>query len=445
MKLKTLLLAFILLMPSFGSAKKQPNIVLIMADDMGYECLGTNGGADYKTPFLDSLAQGGMRFEHAHSQPICTPSRVKIMTGISNARNYVRFGLLDPRATTFGNLVKKAGYKTCIAGKWQLKGGFEGPNKFGFDEYSLWQLTRRPSRYPNPGLETNGKEFDYDKGEYGPDLVSDYLCDFMEQNKEGPFLAYYPMILPHWPFQPTPDSKDWDPKETKEWPKNKWNKPHFQDMVTYVDKIVKKLVTKIDDLGIRENTLVIFTCDNGTDTGITSKMKDGTIVKGGKGSMPDAGNRVPFIANWPGTIKPGQVRQEIIDFSDILPTLCDVAGYEIPADLKIDGRSIYPLLTGSSYEQRDWIYLWYARNGGPKGQEFSRDQRYKLYGDGKFYDLSKDRLEEHPLSKQARKEKAASAYQKLAKALSGYNGIRTITNTKLPGEPKGKKDKSKKK
>ena len=152
------------------------------------------------TPFLDSLAQGGMRFEHAHSQPICTPSRVKIMTGISNARNYVRFALLDPRATTFGNLVKKAGYKTCIAGKWQLKGGFEGPNKFGFDEYSLWQLTRRPSRYPNPGLETNGKEFDYDKGEYGPDLVSDYLCEFMERNKEGPFLAYYPMILPHWPF-----------------------------------------------------------------------------------------------------------------------------------------------------------------------------------------------------------------------------------------------------
>ena len=174
-------------------------------------------------------------------------------------------------------------------------------------------------------------------------------------------------------------------------------------------------------------------------------MKDGTIVKGGKGSMPDAGNRVPFIANWPGTIKSGQVRQEIIDFSDILPTLCDAAGYEIPPNLKIDGRSIYPLLTGSSYEQRDWIYLWYARNGGPKGQEFTRDQRYKLYGDGKFYDLSKDRLEKHPLSQHALEESDSIAYWKLAKALSGYKGIRTITSTKLPGEPKGKKNKTKKK
>ena len=154
------------------------------------------------------------------------------------------------------------------------------------------------------------------------------------------------MILPHWPFQPTPDSKDWDPTETKEWPKAKWNKPHFQDMVSYVDKVVKKVVTKLDDLGIRENTLVIFTCDNGTYVGITSKLRDGTIIKGGKGSMPDAGNRVPFIANWPGPIKPGQVKQDVIDFSDILPTLCEAAGAKIPADLKVDRRSFYPLFGG---------------------------------------------------------------------------------------------------
>jgi len=152
---------------------------------------------------------------------------------------------------------------------------------------------------------------------------------------------------------------------------------------------------------------------------------------------------VPFIANWSGTIKPDQGRQKIIDFSDILPTLCDAAGYDIPANLKIDGRSIYPLLTGSNYEQRDWIYLWYARNGGPKGQEFTRDQNYKLYGDGKFYDLSKDRLEQNPLPKQAHKKKDTISYEKLAKALSRYKGIRTITSTKLPGEAKGKKDKKK--
>ena len=117
MKFSLTLPSFFLFASSLVFAEGRPNLVLIMADDMGYECLGANGGSDYKTPFLDSLAAAGMRFEHAHSQPICTPSRVKIMTGISNARNYVRFGLLDPRATTFGNLIEQAGYKTCISGK----------------------------------------------------------------------------------------------------------------------------------------------------------------------------------------------------------------------------------------------------------------------------------------------------------------------------------------
>ena len=136
-----------------GQAAGEPNIVLIMADDMGYECVTANGGESYSTPNLDRLARGGMRFEHCYSQPICTPSRVQLMTGIYNQRNYIRFGLLDPTVTTFGHLAKRAGYATCIGGKWQLENGLKGPNHFGFDEYCLWQLTRRPSPYPNPGLE----------------------------------------------------------------------------------------------------------------------------------------------------------------------------------------------------------------------------------------------------------------------------------------------------
>jgi|TARA_Y100000780_G_scaffold96969_1_gene88294 arylsulfatase A len=138
-----------------GQAAGEPNIVLIMADDMGYECVTANGGESYSTPNLDRLARGGMRFEHCYSQPICTPSRVQLMTGNYNQRNYIRFGLLDPAVTTFGHLAKRAGYATCIGGKWQLENGLKGPNHFGFDEYCLWQLTRRPSRYPNPGLEVN--------------------------------------------------------------------------------------------------------------------------------------------------------------------------------------------------------------------------------------------------------------------------------------------------
>ena len=221
------LLAGILLVTSVAdAASEEPNIVIIMADDMGWECVSAYreviakynypkakaGTKDhYRTPHIDQLAAGGMRFDHSYSQPICTPSRVQMMTGIYNQRNYIKFGLLDPKARTFGHVMKSAGYKTCVVGKWQLLGGMEGPNKFGFDEYCLWQLTRRPSRYPNPGMEVNGKPVDY-PGKYGPDIASDYLCDFIGRNKDRPFFGYYPMILPHWPFEPTPDSKDWDPK-----------------------------------------------------------------------------------------------------------------------------------------------------------------------------------------------------------------------------------------
>lgn len=175
-------------------ADRPPNIVLIMADDMGYECVGANGGETYQTPNLDQLAAGGLRFENCFSQPICTPSRVKIMTGMTNSRNYREFGLLPPDSRTIGNVLHDAGYSTCVVGKWQLQGGFEGPRKFGFDEYCLWQLTRRANRYPNPGLEINGEEKNFRHGEYGPDIVSDYGCDFIRRSAAGdqPFFLLLP-------------------------------------------------------------------------------------------------------------------------------------------------------------------------------------------------------------------------------------------------------------
>jgi len=315
----TLIALLAIIVTQAFAQSKRPNIVLIMADDMGFECVSANGAESYKTPHLDKLAETGMRFEHCYSQPICTPSRVQIMTGRYNSANYVAFGLLDPKAKTFGNVLQDAGYATCIVGKWQLKGGFEGPNKFGFDEYCLWQLTRRPNRYPNPGFEINGKEVDYKNGEYGPDVVSDYACDFIKRNAKGdkPFFVYYPMMLPHWPFEPTPDGKDWNPEfrrgdkaERGSMSDAKNGKKYFGGMVTYTDKMVGKLVKKLDELGVRDNTLVLFTCDNGTMGTILTKVrgKDGQgtkTIRGGKGSTPDAGTHVPFIASWPGRIKPG--------------------------------------------------------------------------------------------------------------------------------------------
>ena len=380
-------------------SKARPNIVLIMADDMGYECLGANGSTFYKTPHLDRLAAGGMRFEHCYSQPICTPSRNQIMTGRYNARNYVRFGYLHPRELTFGNVMKQAGYRTCVVGKWQLQGGFAGPTAFGFDEYCLWQLTRRPTRYPNPGLEVNGKQVDYRNGEYGPDLVSDYLVDFIRRNRTRPFFAYYPMILPHWPFQPTPDSPDWDPAETREWPRGKWNRRHFRDMVSYADKLTGKIDRTLKELGIRENTLLLFTCDNGTYTGITSPFR-GRNVRGGKGTTPNAGTHVPLIASWPATIAPGVVSRDLVDFSDFLPTLAATAGGALPQDRQIDGRSFLPQLKGRIGTPRKWTFCWYQRNGKRDGtvKRFARNHTYKLYHDGRMYHISSDELEKRQLT-----------------------------------------------
>ncbi|MEE3373086.1 MAG: sulfatase-like hydrolase/transferase [Planctomycetota bacterium] len=381
------------------ASENRPNIILIMADDMGYECLGANGSTFYQTPHLDRLAAGGMRFEHCYSQPICTPSRNQIMTGRYNARNYVRFGYLHPREITFGNVLKQAGYRTCVVGKWQLQGGFAGPTGFGFDEYCLWQLTRRPTRYPNPGLEINGKQIDYRHGEYGPDLVSDYLVDFIRRNRSRPFFAYYPMILPHWPFQPTPDSKDWDPTETREWPRDKWKRRHFRDMVSYADKLVGKIAQTLQETGIRNETLLLFTCDNGTYTGITSPFR-GKKVRGGKGSTPNAGTHVPMIASWPNTIAPGEISHDLIDFSDLLPTLAAVAEGELPGDRQIDGRSFLPQLKGLPGNPRDWTYCWYQRNGkrDRSVKRFARNQDYKLYRDGRMFHIPSDELEKRQLT-----------------------------------------------
>lgn len=372
---------------------EKPNIVLIMADDMGYECVAADGGAPYKTPVLDRLAETGMRFEHCYSQPLCTPSRVKLMTGMNNSRNYTTFGELDRGQTTFANLLKKAGYATCIAGKWQLGKEADSPQHFGFDESCLWQHTRpardknRDTRYPNPHLEINGKPADYSNGEYGPDVVSDFLCDFIERHKDKPFLAYYPMILTHSPYVPTPDSAN---------PEGRDKQKNFVDMVQHADKVVGKIAAKLDELGLRENTLILFTGDNGTGHGITSTL-NGKPFKGGKGEMTDAGTHVPLIANWTGVIPAGKVNGDLVDFSDFLPTICDVAGVAIPDGLTVDGHSIFPQLRGEKGTPREWAYCWYRRGGSGPGKVWARTQQYKLYGTGEFYDIPADPDEKSPL------------------------------------------------
>ena len=198
-----------------SSNSQKPNIVLIMADDLGYETIGAYGSKMYQTPNLDKLVEEGMRFDHCYSTPLCTPSRVQLMTGKYNFRNYIGFGLLDPAERTFGHLMQDAGYKTCVVGKWQLlgnkrqqelAGGRIGscPNEAGFDEYCLWQIDKLGSRYKHPTLSISGEETRKIEGGYGPDVFLEYIEKFIERNSGKPFFLYYPMVITHDPFVPTP-------------------------------------------------------------------------------------------------------------------------------------------------------------------------------------------------------------------------------------------------
>ncbi len=377
-----------------------------MADDMGYECLSCFGSTSYSTPNIDKLASQGARFSTCVSQPLCTPSRVKIMTGQYNYRNYEYFGYLNPNQYTLGNLMKDAGYETCVAGKWQLNGLYfkdktpdwndkNRPNHFGFDEYCLWQLTHKGGegeRYANPLIDSNGKLLKRDLDAYGPDIFVNYILDFIERKRDKPFFVYYPMVLVHNPFVPTPDSKDW--VESNQRYRN--DTAYFKDMVAYTDKIVGQIQEKLTELKIEKNTLVIFTGDNGTNRAITSHTKE-RVVEGGKGKTVDAGTHVPLIASWPNKIKTGIVYNNLIEFSDFFPTLAELTGKEVPSD----GKSFFKVLTGEHQTPRETAFVYYDPQWGKNVNRykgvFVRTLKYKLYQNGKFYNLVNDILEKHPL------------------------------------------------
>jgi arylsulfatase A len=446
---RILALFFVWLCVLCGSSQaaeaRKPNLILILADDLGYETIGANGGTSYRTPALDKLAATGARFTHCHAQPLCTPTRVQLMTGLYNVRNYITFGNMDPQAVTFANLLKSAGYATCMAGKWQLGHDLDLPKKYGFDEYCLWQHTRRPPRYANPGLEINGVEKNYSNGEYGPDLVNGYVLDYIARKKDRPFFIYYPMMLTHGPCQPTPDSKDWDPKAQGE--QVNQSPEHFGDMVEYMDKLIGKVVVKLDALGLRENTLILFLGDNGTGKGTRSRLGDRVVI-GGKGSTTAAGMRVPLIANWPGKVVADKVCSDLVDTTDFLPTLLDAAGMKAPSNMKFDGRSFFPQLRGEKGQPREWVYSWYSPRRGPDpaAREFAFDRRFKLYRTGQFFDLTTDAAERKPLMVASLAGEAAAGAKKLQAALDQFQDARParieqLSEEAMKGMTPGKKQK----
>lgn len=403
----------------------RPNVIVILADDFGYECVGANGGSSYSTPHLDRLAAGGARYQHCYTQPLCTPTRAQLLTGQLNFRNYVRFGFLDPQLTTFAHLVKQSGYHTGVFGKWQLGNGVTGPHHFGFDEHVLWQLTRRPPRYANPGLEIDGREVNFKDGEYGPDLVQDAALKFITRHQADPFVMFYPMMLTHAPFQPTPESADWDPQAIGE--EINRHPRHFADMVAHLDGHIGQMVEHLERLKLRERTLIVFVGDNGTQSTITSQWK-GMAVQGGKGKTTDNGMRVPMILNWPGRIRAGRVVDDLVDTTDILPTICEATKTPPPEKLMLDGRSLLPSATGQDPHPRTWLYSWYWPNQNEKSAaqapiELARTHHYKLYGDGRFVELDGryGEVERDPGTLDA---KGMESHRLLAEALRSFKEAR---------------------
>jgi arylsulfatase A-like enzyme len=414
-----------------GGATSRPNIILIMADDVGYEALSANGGHSYATPHLDRLAATGLRFDRAFSQPLCTPSRVQIMTGLYNFRNYREFGILAPGERTFGNMLRDAGYATGVVGKWQLQEASDRdmPHEVGFDEYLLWQLGQGDywHRYKDPILVGHDTERDTIQGAYGPDLFASFAEDFISRHRDEPFFLYYPMALPHRPFQPTPDQPAFDdyPVESLR------DTSYFGDMVTYMDKIVGRIRDKVEDEGLHGETLILFTSDNGAHWSITSRYGQ-QMIRGDKGRTTRAGMHVPLIAHWPGTIAPGSTR-ELINFTDFVPTLADVAEVSPEKRMQTDGISFYSTLRGREESRRAWMFVDYRdRKGTFPERRFTQDETYKLYNNGEFYNYMRDPSEENPLTKSDMSARAVRARTKLSEALEMMNQEVQNTLKKAP-------------
>lgn len=373
------------------ATQRPPNIILILADDIGTEAINAYGG-QYYTPRIDELARRGVRMDNAHATPLCTPSRVRIMTGKESHRNYTAFGYLDPKERTFAHMLKDAGYTTGIVGKWQLSGNaFDKrtgatPQQAGFDTSFLWQLESRArsgSRYWGPTLSDNGKTTIYESG-FGPDMMNDRAMAFIEENKAKPFFLYYTLPLPHDPFVPTPDQ-----------PNATGDQPRFAAMVSYLDKLVGNVTDKVRSLGLEQDTLILFAGDNGTSTKIVSKV-DGVEVQGGKGKSTLAGTHVPFVASWPGHIPEGRTSAGMVDFTDVLPTIAHAAGVAVPAG--IDGKDQMDVFAGRKPAARDWIFMHYAPVWIAEPARFIFDGQYKLYGDGKFVALDPRTSTETPVT-----------------------------------------------
>ncbi len=398
-----------------GSQPK-PNVILILADDLGIGNVGCYGSDHAKTPNIDRLAASGTRYTHAFTAALCGPSRAMIMSGRYAFRNgsssQDACRVMPIVELQLGHTFTAAGYVTSAIGKWgQLPGE---PNEAGFDDYLRFNgsgLYRNKKAGKSDPYRVNGNDLKLGDKEYMPDLMHDQAMGFIRKHQAKPFFLYYSLVHVHAEIQPTPDSAP-DSKDL------------FADNLLYMDKLVGKLIAELDALKLRENTLILFMGDNGT-----AKLHDklstigGRNLSGSKGSMLECGGLVPFIANWPGKVPSGKVSGDLIDSTDLLPTFAELAGSKLPVRTTFDGRSLAPQLRGETGKKREWIFnqlaaMWYVREAG-----------WKLNEKGELYDMAGAPFTEKLVVASADTETSKAARTRLAAVLAELNPAGGIPDT----------------
>lgn len=388
----------------------RPNIIFILADDLGIANVSAYGADNFKTPNLDALARTGIRLDRTFSCPNCGPSRAAIMTGrygfhtgmTGNDKESQKV-IESGGETMIPKVLKSAGYVTGAVGKWSQVP--LTPGDWGFDDYLMiqgsgkyWNTQDNADAYT-----VNGKKVPLLDGEYLPDKMHDFAVDFVTRNKERPFFLYYPMSHVHNDILPTPDSAP-DSKDL------------FTDNVVYMDKLVGKLMAELDRLKLRENTVVYFVGDNGVSPGESDRSTiGGRRLSGSKGTLLEGASLVPCIVSWPGKIAAGTTSNALVDFTDFFPTISEIARSEVPAGLALDGKSLVGHLLGHAPAPREWIFVGLGRNW------YVRDTRWKLTNKGEFFDMQGAPFIEAPVPADTTDAAATAGRQRLADVLAELN------------------------
>ena len=400
-----------MLSPSTAKAQKtepkKPNIIFILADDLGYAEIGCNGSDRYKTPNIDKLASQGIRFTHAYANPLSGPSRAVLMTGRYNFRTGATnqdacSEVFSAQEKMIPYFLKQAGYVSTSIGKWgQLP---LDPSDFAFDEYLrfygsgvYWSSDEKIQKY-----RLNGENLVLKENEYMPDLMHKQMVDFLTKNKNKPFFAYYPLSHVHGEITKTPDSKS--------------DKNYYDDNITYMDKLVGELRTELDRLKLSDNTILIFFSDNGTAGGKADAATiGGRRLIGQKGSMEEGGSLEPLIVYWPGVTPKGKVVNDLISSTDFLPTFAEITGATLPKDIILDGQSFNAQIHGQKGNPRTSLFVQLANN------YWVRNAGWKLNQSGELFDMSKAPFEEILVPADTKNTVAIAARQSLQTELDRLN------------------------